>query len=107
RAREIGADGELAHAIAVWIAVGVIPELFPKFFILRMGLYQTIPGNNQSEGRFPQITELGAEIITDHAIHNECPVHFERTGECFASREIPPLVTADDAARFDPLVIRG
>src|SRR4029079_2412746 len=40
--RDVGADGELAHAIAVLVGVAVLPEFIPQFTILGVGFYQAV-----------------------------------------------------------------
>ena len=45
-----------------------------------------------------------AEIVADHAVHDEGAVHLAGSGEDFAARQVAPLVRADDAAGLEPFV---
>ncbi len=49
RARQICADGELAHPIAVRVTVGVIPELILEIPVIGVGFYQAVAGDHQRE----------------------------------------------------------
>ena len=69
-----------------------------------MRFLQAIPFNPNRQRSLAKIAVLGAQIIADHAIDDERPVHFTRSSEDFAAGKIAPLLGADDSAGFEPLV---
>src|SRR4051795_1431423 len=57
--REIGSYCKLAHAIAIFVAVCVIPELAFELFVLRIGVLQTVAPHFERQRRVLQVTEFG------------------------------------------------
>src|SRR6266576_678038 len=103
---DVRADGEFTDAIAVGISVRVLPEVVLQFSILRVGFGQAIALHADREGSLPQVAELRAQIIADHSVDHEGPVHFSGSREDLASRKVPPLFRGDNAAGLKPLIVR-
>ena len=103
---DVGAYRELADTVAVFIRVRVLPELFFKLLVIAVHLGDAIALHLDCQRRLAQQSILRAQIIADHTIHHKRAVHLSRSSEDLASRQIAPLLTADNAARLQPLVIR-
>src|SRR6266851_2503703 len=86
---DVGADGELADAVGVFVGVGVGPEVALEFLIRR---------------RRAEDAVAGAEEVADDAVDDEDAVDFAGRGEALAAGEVAPLFGADDAGGFEPAV---
>ncbi len=102
----IGADGKLADAVAVFVGVGVGPEILLQRLVLAEDLGDAIVLHADGQRLALEIAVFVAEIIADHAVDYVHAVHFARRGEDFAAGQIAPLVAADDAAGLDPAIVR-
>jgi len=102
---DVGADGEFAHAIGVFIGVGVGPEI-PLELLVRAGAgHDAIFRDLDGEGRFADEAVACAEPIANYAIDYKGAVYFAGRGEAFTAGEIAPLLRRDDARGFEPLVV--
>src|SRR5450755_113563 len=101
----IGADGELAHAVAVLVSVRVAPEFVFERAIGAVRFRKPIALNADGERLALKVAVLGAEIIADHAIDHEGSVYFAGGGKDFSARQVAPGILTDDAAGLEPLVI--
>src|SRR5438093_5653403 len=99
---DVGADGKLTHAIAVFIGVTVAPESLLQLAIFRTCLGETIAFYRDRQRMFPQIAERRAQPVADDSVDNECSIYFARRGEHFSARKVAPFVRADNAAGLDP-----
>ncbi len=103
---DVGADGELADAVAVLVGVGVAPEILFQFAVGGMRFSQAIALHLDGQRILPQAAKLRAEPIADDAIDHECSVDLARSGEHLAAGQVAPLVGADDAAGLEPAIVR-
>src|SRR5262249_2625727 len=104
--RNIRADGELAHAVAVLVGMAIPPEIVFQPAIRRVRFSQAIAFDPYSQWRLPQVSILLAEIIAHHAVDHERSFHVLGTSEGLAARQIAPFMRADDAAGLQPLQLR-
>src|SRR5438874_344594 len=103
---DVGADGELAHAVAVFVGVGVTPEVVPKLSVFAPGFSQTVLFDAQMKWRMAQVAVPGAEVIANHTIDNKCSVNLAGRGEDLATGQIAPFLRTDNAAGLKPPVRR-
>src|SRR3569833_1099032 len=68
-------DGKLAYAIAVFVAMSVLPDLPFELRIVGLGRLQPVAPHLECERRILQIAELGAQVIADNSIDNERAVY--------------------------------
>src|ERR1700679_115707 len=101
---EIGADGELAHAIRVFIGVGVFPEVGLKLLVLALAAHDAVLANLDGERSTGQQAIARAEPVPHNAIHDKGAVHFAGRGEALAAGQIAPFLRRDDAGGLEPLV---
>src|SRR5271154_6312199 len=101
----VRANRELADAIAIFVRMGIFPELILEFPIFRVTLNSAIFLHAPGPRPGSEIAVLGAQIISHHAINDKRPVHFAGRSEDFSSRKIAPLIHADDAAGLHPLIV--
>src|SRR5215831_3426005 len=102
----VGADRKLAHAVAIGVGVGVLPEIILQFAIVGVGLGQAVAFYADNDRRVAQAAEFGTEVVTHHAINDERAVHFSRGGKDFPAGQITPFLGKDDSAGLQPPVIR-
>ena len=65
-----------------------------------MRLHQPIPLHPNRQRILLQIAKLRAQIIADHAVNHERPIHFARSREHLAARQVPPFFRTDNPARL-------
>ena len=100
--RDVGADGELAHAVAVLVGVAIAPELVLQLAVGAVRLLQAAVSHRDGQRLVAQVAVFFAEVIAHHAIDHEGAVHALGRGEGLAAGQVAPLVRADDAAGLEP-----
>src|SRR5208283_4746176 len=103
---DVGTDGELAHHIAVFVGMGVGPEILFQHLVVAEDLGDAVVLNANGQRVAGEVGISLAEIVADDAVHDVYAVHFAGSGEHLAARQVTPLVRAYDTARLDPPVIR-
>src|SRR5580693_208159 len=103
---DIRANRELAHAITILVGMGVAPEITLQVMVRGMSLNYAIALHPNSQRILSQTAKLGAKPITDDAINYKRPIDLARCRKDFSSRQVPPLIRADDPARLDPAIVR-
>src|SRR5260370_31500422 len=101
---DVGADGELADAVGVFVGVGVGPEVAFECLIRRRYAGDAVAFDVDGERVGPEDAVAGAEEIADDAVDDEDAVDFAGCGEAFTAGEVAPLFGADDAGGFEPAV---
>ena len=102
---DVGADGELAYAVGVFVGVCVGPEVALEGFVLAGDLGDAVAFNVDGEGLVTEDAVTGAEEVADYAVDDEDAVDFAGRGEALAAGEVAPLLGADDAGGFEPAVV--
>src|SRR5579875_859457 len=72
-----------------------------------MGFGEPVALDVQRQRRLLQVAKLSAQVIADHTIDNEGAIYFQGCGKSFAAGKIPPFLTANDTAGFNPLMLRS
>jgi len=101
---EVGADGEFADAVGIFVGVAVGPEFIAEFLVGGFGGDEAIFFDADGEWGIAEVAVFGAEVIADDAIDDEDAIDFTGRGEALAAREIAPLIGGDDAGGFEPLI---
>src|SRR5262249_23220731 len=96
---DVGAERELADAVAVLVGVAVVPELALEIGARAARGPQRAAGNLEGERRRAQAAVLGAEVIAGGAVADEPAVDALRRREHFARRQVRPVAAVDEAAR--------
>src|SRR5260370_27866659 len=94
----VGADGEFANAVAVFIGVAVIPELLLQGFVCGVSFDKPVVLYANGKRVVAAVAVFLAEIIAYHAIAHKDAVDTERRGESLTAGKIAPFVRADNAA---------
>ena len=81
----ICADGKLAHAIAVFVGVSVVPEVIFQFTVRGMGVGQAIALDVNGQGIFPQAAKLRSKPVADNAINHKGSINFAWSRKHFAT----------------------
>ena len=100
--RDVGAEGELADAVAVLVGVAVVPELLLEILTVAVRRLQASAGDLQGQRAGAQVAVLGAEVVAGGAVADKHAVDAQRRGEHFARRQVRPVAAVDQAARFHP-----
>ena len=101
---EVGAEGQFADAVAVFVGVAIVPEfLFEVFPRRNPPSTRRAPLISSVERRALQVAILAVEMIARGGVADERAVHRGGSGENFARREIRPVARADQAAGFYPV----
>ena len=93
-------------AVAVFVGVGVGPELLLQLLVVAEDFGDAIVLDADGQRLARQVLILLAEIIADDAVDHADAVDFAGRSEDFAAGKIAPFVAADDAAGLDPVVVR-
>src|SRR6266851_1347170 len=101
---DVGADGELADAVGVFVGVGVGPEVALELLIGGRHAGNAVALDVDGEGVGAEDAVAGAEEVADDAVDDEDAVDLAGCGEALAAGEVAPLFGADDAGGFEPAV---
>ena len=101
---EVGADGEFADAVGVFVGVGVGPEIGFKLLVGAGAGDDAVGGDLNGERSGGEEAVAGAEPVPDYSVDDKGAVDFAGRGEAFAAGEIAPLFRGDDAGGFEPFV---
>ena len=101
---EVGADGELADAVGVFVGVGVGPEVGFELLVGAGATDDAVAGNLDGERRCGQQAVARAEPVADDAVDDKGAVHFAGRGEALAAGQVAPLLRRDDAGGLEPFV---
>ena len=102
----VGADRELADAIAVFVGAGVGAKIVAQILVLGAQVHDAIVFHLDRERARLEIAVALAEIIADHAVHDEDAVRVHGRGENFAARQVAPFFPGNNAARLEPIQFR-
>src|SRR3984957_10444395 len=100
---EVGAEGEFADAVAVFVGVAVIPEFLLEIFAIAVDFDQARVLDFERERRGLQIAVFAVEVIAGGGVADECAVYRGWRRENLAGGEIRPVARADETAGFDPV----
>src|ERR1700722_6812839 len=102
RAGGIGADGELANTIAVFIGAGVSAKFLEQLLIVATEIDNSIVAHFDRKWPVMQVAVFRAQIIADSTVDDEDTIRVHRCGEYFAAGKITPLFTTNDSTRLQP-----
>src|SRR5713226_8486696 len=100
---EVGAEGELAYAVAVFVGVAVVPEFRFEVFALAFDIPEARACDFEDQRRALQVAVLAVEMIAGGGVADEGAIDGSGGGENFAGGEIGPVARADEAAGLDPV----
>ena len=100
---EVGAEGEFADAVAVFVGVAVVPEFLLEIFAIAVDLDEARVFDFERERRGLQVAVFAVEVIAGGGVANEGAVDGGGRGKDFAGGKIRPVARADEAAGFDPV----
>jgi hypothetical protein len=103
RKAQIGAEGELADAVAVLIGVAIIPEIFFQVLAVAINGSQTGIFDRESHRRGLQVAVFAVEVVTGAGIADKSAIDGGGSRENLAGGKIGPVARADEAAGFDPV----
>ena len=101
----VGADGELADAVGVFVGVGVGPEVALESLVFAGDAGDAVAFDVDGEGMGAEDAVARAEEVADYAVDDEDAVDLAGRGEALAAGEVAPLFGADDAGGFEPAVV--
>lgn len=101
---EVGADGEFADAVGVFVGVGVGPEIGFELLVVACAGHDAIGGDLNGERGGGEEAVAGAEPVPYYSVDDKGAVDFAGRGEAFAAGEIAPFLSGDDAGSFEPFV---
>src|SRR6202789_737615 len=101
---DIGADGELADAVGVFVGVGIGPEVALQGFVFAGDASDAVAFDVDGEWLGAEDAVASAEEVADYAVDDEDAVDFAGRGEALAAGKVAPLFGADDAGGFEPAV---
>src|ERR1700688_3574117 len=100
---QVGAEGQLADAVAVFVGVAIVPEFLVEILALAFDLPQTRALDFEDQRGALQISVLTVEVIASAGIADEGAVHSGRSREHFTSGKIGPVARTDESAGLDPI----
>ena len=100
--RDVGAERELADAVAVLIGVAVRPELALQVGAIGTRRGQAAARHLERQRRRGQIAVFRSEVVARRGVADERAVDGRRRREDLARRQIRPVARADEPARLDP-----
>jgi hypothetical protein len=98
----VGADGELADPVAVFISAGVCAKLVAQILVLGMQRADSIIFHFDCERIRFEVAKAFALIIAHHAIHYKDAVGIHWRGKDLAPGQVAPFVACDDSAGLEP-----
>src|SRR3984957_1772614 len=87
REMHVGAKGEFADAVAVFVGVAIAPEFRFKVFAIAGGFCETARGDFEPKRRLFEIAVFSAEVISGGAVAYKRAIDFRGRSEHFASRK--------------------
>src|SRR4029077_2732702 len=99
-------DGKLAHAIAVFVGMGVTPEILLQFVVRGMGVGQAITFDVNVQRILPQAAKLRAQPVAYDPVDHKASVDFAWSGKHFAAGQVTPFIRTDYPAGLEPAIIR-
>src|SRR5579859_3518776 len=103
RKPEVGAEGEFADAVAVFVGVAIIPEFLLQVLALAFHLLQPRAFDFEDQRSALQVAVLAAEVVSGRGVTNKSAVDSGRSGEDFAGGQIGPIAWTDQATGLDPI----
>jgi hypothetical protein len=103
---DVGADGEFADAVGVFVGVSVGPEVLLELLVDAAAGDDAILLDLYGEGHCGEQAVARAEPVANYAINYKGAVDFAGACEAFAAGEIAPFFRRDDAGGFEPPVVR-
>ena len=103
RKAEVGAEGQLADAVAVFVGVAVVPEFLLQILAVAMDFDQARIRNLQGERCGLQIAIFAVEVVAGGGIADKGAVDGRGRRENLAGRKIGPIARTDQAAGLDPV----
>ena len=103
---DVGADGDLADAVGVFVGVGVGPEVALEVLVFAGDAGDAVAFDIDGEGVSAEDAVTGAEEVADDAIDDEDAVDLAGRGKTLAAGEVAPLLGADDAGGLEPAILR-
>src|SRR4029077_18652353 len=101
---DVGADRKLAYAVAIFVGVGITPEIAFQLLVLAVNFSEPVPFYLDGQRLMPQVAKLGAEIVGDNSVNDKRSIHFARSSKHLSSRQIPPLIRTNQSAGFQPFI---
>jgi hypothetical protein len=101
---EVGADGEFANAVGVFVGMGVGPEVGFELLVCAGAGDDAVAGDLDREWRFGEEAVARAEPVADYTVDDKGAVDFSGRGEAFAAGEVAPFFRGDDAGGLEPLI---
>lgn len=101
----VGADGELAYSVGVFVGVGVGPKIALEGLVFAGGAGDAVAFDVDGERVGAEDAVAGAEEVANDAVDDEDAVDLAWGGEALAAREVAPLLGADDAGGFEPAIV--
>src|SRR5579863_2902159 len=84
REAEVGAESELADAVAIFVGVAIIPEFLLQVLALAFHLLQPRAFDFEDQRSALQVAVLPAEVVACGGVANKSAVDGGRSGEDFA-----------------------
>src|ERR1700686_2349604 len=85
---QVGAEGQLADAVAVFVGVAIVPEFLLEILALAFDLPQTRALDLENQRSALQVPILTVEVIAGARVADEGAVNRGRSGEHFTSGKI-------------------
>src|SRR5205823_14399748 len=100
--RDVGAEGELADAVAVLVGVAVRPELALEVAARAARGRQASACDLERQRRLLEVAVLRTEVVARRPVADEGAVDARRRREHFARRQVRPVARADQPAGLHP-----